>query len=326
MNKKKLYILTCDLEKKFQHFHHLGIKTPNLPSFFKKFRGRLTEKIQTAIPDGKVVSLGIGEISNSVLNIATEKQTGTQGLIISTSPDFSAPKRGVALEINRLANQEGQIIGHGPRPGFQSLDDQFRNISNQCLGRPVIVVEDGSFSGSTVVEVINRLRHRKIKIAAVIVGFAFPEGLEKIKSVYDGEVIAINKLDNLIDWVPDHDFFPFAPNCGRVLGFKLNEKNILPYYDVKGVSHSFPYILPFAPMEKWTSIPHEACYAISHFCLQSAIDFYKEIERINSRDICLKDVFGTNPRVSSPICIEPTFLLDNNEKIVSYLTSVINEL
>jgi len=323
---KKQYILTSDLEKKFQHLHHLGIKTPNLEKYFKKFRRQLIEKIKDAIPDGDVFSIGIGEISSKVLNIATEKQLGTQGLIISTSPDFSAPKRGATLEINRLADITGQIIGHGPRPGFQTLDDQFRNISNQCMGRPVIVVEDGSFSGSTVVEIIKRLRERKIKIAAVIVGFSFPEGLEKIKSVFDGEIIAINKLENLIDWVPDHDFFPFAPNCGRVLGFKLTDKNILPYYDAKGMSHSFPYILPFAPMEKWTSIPQSACYPISHFCLQSAIGFYKEVEKINSRDILIKDVMGINPRISSPICVEPTFLLDNNTKIVSYLTSVINEL
>ena len=321
---KGSYIITCDLKKRFSQFKHLCIKTPDVNNFFDDFNENLARLIQKAHPDGEIIVLDVEEIANKILKIAVKEQQRIKGLIVSTSVDFATPRRGIVLELNRLINENGEIIGIGARPGHPSFQQQFKKIAKMTEEKPVIIVEDGIFSGTTLNTIITELKKQYVDVALVIVGFAFPEGLKKLQSVYNGEIIAINQFNNLIDWMPDHDFFPFAPNCGRVLGVKMNG-SVLPFYNYNGVSYSVPYILPFAPIEEWASIPKDYSFSISYYCMNKAVDFYEKIDEMNGYNLTLKDVISINPRISASVSVNAKYFPVIHEKIGRFLYNINKE-
>jgi hypothetical protein len=312
-NGKRDYIVTCDLAERFAQLKNMGMKTPDLDEFFGEFDETLVKLVKRAYPEDNVLVYNVHDLAHQILETAIEKQKETRGVIVSTCVDFAIPQRGAILEINRIVNEKGDIIGIGPRPGHLPLEEQFTNVVNIAGKRPIILVEDGIFSGKTLSCVVQGLKERGVEIECLIVGFSLKGGMEELEKIYDGEVISIKQINDFIDWMPDHDFFPFAPNCGRVLGIKMNGST-LPFYNQNGISYSIPYILPFAPMEEWTSIPKEFNFKISYFAMERACEFYSALDKMNG-GVKIKDVIGGNPRISAPVTVEPKVFPTIHEKI-----------
>lgn len=157
-------------------------------------------------------------------------------------------------------------------------------------------------------------------------GFAFSKAVEVIKRNFNGEIVMVEQIDNPLDWMPDHDFFPFASNCGRVFGISL-DGNAYPFYTHNGASYSVPYILPFAPlMSKWTSIPQERTNSFSLFCLQKSLHLFKLLEKINRRDIMIGDLMNVHPRVSIPINVGQHTFPRLDTRVINFLSDACHEL
>ncbi len=325
---KKTYLISCDLHRQFMQVRHCNnLELPDdFEDFFRSFQGTIQQIIHSDVyPTADVKLVTIESMSKDVLSLVGKKRDGRDVFVVSTCVDFAVPNRGRTLEVNRLVDGGGNIIGIGTRPGHDSLDTQCASIASLANGKPVILAEDGIFSGETVECIIEHLKKHRVKVTNVVTCFAFPKGVDRLKTILkDVDVDYVHDIEHLIDWVPDHDFFPGAPNCGRVIGVQLLD-SFMPFYDKVGTSFSIPYITPFAPMNDWASIPNTVSYNLASFCLRSSVRFFEKLDAVNSRRITFGDLQGINPRVSVPVAVDSPVFPSRDTEISSYLNRILIE-
>lgn len=308
VNHRQTYVLTCDLPRKVASLKLIGLNKTLDPQdkFFSDVRSELAGLLSEAFPEAEIRVIDMEEQAFEVLSRARKLLPDVDNeAIISTCSEISAPVHSLTLEINRLVDTDGKIIGIGPRPGYPSVKQQIANMRSHVSDRPVIIVEDGAFSGATLCQTIALMQEAGINVEAVVLGFVFPGAREKLAQNFGGKVIMVEEMTQLIDWMPDHDFFPFIPNCGRVLGMRVNENcPPQPIYSHDGFSFTVPYLRPYAPMESWTSIPGKFIGKISDFCLRRTIELFKKLEEVNGdRRILVRDIRGAKPAISIPQCL-----------------------
>lgn len=322
-----LYVITHDLGTRIKSLRSLGLETPEENDlFFQEFHRELKSRISSMLPNTQVVSYDMGEMSERILREAVRFQNDLKDcIVLSTCPEIAMARRGHLIEINRIVDKEGSILGLGPRPGNPSLKNQFASISRFAKGKQVVLVEDGAFSGQTLGFLVDQLLSHDINVVAIVVGICFPGALEKIREVFHGKFLTIEESAKPYEWMPDHDFIPFAPNCGRVFGGTFGEET-LPYYSHDGMSYSFPYIRPFGNMEKWASIPAEHTYELSLFCIHQALALFNKLGELNGRELTISDLKGSTPRISLPITAGSSALIEPNTTIVDFLQEVCREM
>lgn len=149
-----------------------------------------------------------------------------------------------------------------------------------------------------MIEICNGLH---IEIKYLVVGFLFPTAYENILKVFPkAENVHCWREDIFLDWMPDHDFYPFVPNAGKVVGFSYNGHSI-PVYLHNGLSLCKPYIRPYGKPVEWASISKDKDYWFSRFCIREAIHIFEEMERLNNQKITLESLRNTYPHVSLPV-------------------------
>ena len=322
---KGTYVLTVDLGYKIKLFRYLGLKTPQANDrIFKDFQKELGERIAATMPDCQVRTINMRDLAEKILAKAYKKVGGLKNaVVVSSCNEIATLGRGYTIEINRVVDSEGVIKGIGPRPGYPAMSDQLNGIAAMVSGRPVVLVEDGSFTGNTMRYIVRKLKDRNVPVACIVLGFAFANAIAEIRKEYNGEIITIEEMKNIVDWMPDHDFVPFAPNCGRTFGISVNG-SAYPFYTHDGAAYGIPYIKPFAPMSDWTSIPEKGTYDISIFCLQWTTDLFKTLGELNGRELQIRDIIGSGPaRVTIPIAVgHKKFLEQLDRPVVDYLKSI----
>jgi len=303
---QKTYILTFDLERKLRLLRSVGIKTPNNnDSVMRDVRQHLTDAIKNCFSGQEVVihSITMEDLADEIWSKALNKKSLLQNaVVVSTCLELAAPRYGHTLEINRIINIDGNIIGIGPRPGFPPIDDQLANIAHVAAGQPIVIVEDGSFTGNTLCHTLNAFRAKGLDVAAIVVGFIFQEARQKVKNIFNGELIVVEEMADYLDWLPDHDFFPFTPNCGRVLGTKFGN-DFLPFYTYNGASYAVPYLTTFCDVTAWAGIPHDRANAFSLWCAQTTLAIYRAIDALNGEQVKIGDLLQVRPRISVPISV-----------------------
>ena len=323
---KQKYILTLDVGNKVKLLRHTGLKTlePADP-FYTGFHDGLVNRIQDALPEVEVEVIHMESLAEKIISRASnECSSMSNAVIVSTCSEIAAPNRGHILEINRLVDSKGNILGLGPRPGHPPLDDQIDGIARLAKDQQIVLVENGAFSGKTLLYVINKFKERGVDLKAIVVGFVFPGSLDAVKKEFSGDVHVIEEASTPLDWMPDHDFVPFIPNCGRVLGVNMNGSNF-PFYSYNGASYSFPYLRPFAPMTEWASIPEKDASKISDYCLRKTRDLFLTLEELNGRKIKVKDlaINPTRSKVSVPFKVSGSHFFDIfNENVGEFLWDV----
>ena len=238
----------------------------------------------------------IGEIS---------RLHGEDAFIVSTCPEIAYPARGATIEVNRLVDSYGNALGLGPRPGHGPLSQQFKRIvheSKQSGSKGIVVAEDGMFMGKTMMYVVSELIKAGAEAPSVVAGFTFSD--EPIKALSDigVQVDVVQDFRPILDWVPDRDFMPFIPGCGKVLGVKV--KNLTPFYDHQHATFCVPYIAPFGPVSGWASIAEEAVNSFSTECLNLTLQVFGELEKLNGRKINIGDILQSRQRVGIPISLD----------------------
>jgi len=325
------YLLICDLPQRIHSLRFADIEVPSGNDLiFQEISDGLTTHVSKALPEVRVRVLNMQKFSDSILAKANSVVSQLEhGFIVSSCTEIANPAHGMTLEVNRIIDFDGNILGIGARPGHPDLDTQINGVLATAAGRPIVLMEDGAFTGGTLVDIAHRLRARGATIAAAVIGFAFPQSLGKLYGVFEeNQIHIIEPLKNPLDWVPDHDFFPFVPNCGRVVGIQFNGEP-MPFYTHDGASYAVPYLPPYGPMAEWAGIPIEGpdiCH-FADFCVSSMIELFSRIDVMNGRKIKFEDIQRVKPRSSIPFTMGQRKLPHlNNFSIVEYLRSLRVEI
>ena len=297
------YVVTFDVESRLQAYRSGGLNVPrkNDP-LFRNFHRVLLEKLKDALPGVNIHTISMSKVRLKIWKeVENRIQDMTHQVVLSTCQEIadSNPKsEGLLLNINRLFNTEGEMIGYGPRPGFKPIDEQLKDLAEKIAGRTVVLIEDGAFTGGTIRYVLTKLKVLGIKVTAVVIGFCCAQAYPPLKELLNGELTVVDSLENLVDWIPDHDLIPFIPNCGRVLG-EQSPFGPASLQTGSGSSRAYPYILPFGKMEKWASVPTDGARDLSRFCLETSIEIFGRV----GPKITIGELIKACPRVSKPIVI-----------------------
>lgn len=319
---KQNYILSLDLGEKLESFRHIGIRTPGpYDAFTQDIQTELGNALQDAMPpDTTVVPVYMRDLADSVIGAASRVSKGlVDPVIVSTCPEIASPSGGVDLEINRLFDSKGRSMGLGPRPGNPPVEQQIMQKVHQLVGRDVVVVEDGIFSGVTMQNVAKKLQDRKIRVAAMVAGFKCISSTLSWLSHSDYELTTTNDYGDVVDWIPDHDFLPFVPGGGKVLGVDFNGK-VYPFYDHQKVSYAVPYIRPYGDTANWASIPADKTQEFSRRCIDLTRGLFKELVKLNpDTDITIGKLVQTRRRTSVPLALESDNFPSLDTHVLDYL-------
>lgn len=321
------YVVTYDVASRLQAFRP---KTLTIPSpddqLFERFHMGLFTEIQKALPGITIDTIEMSELRRKIWEQVESRVTDLgQQAVLSTCPeiaDLNPKSEGLLLNINRLFNADGQLIGHGPRPGFEPLEKQYDDLAKRIAGRSVVLIEDGAFSGGTLRYVFQELNSRGITVTAIIIGFCCTRAKFVLGNFFKGELVIVHPIENLLDWIPDHDLIPFIPNCGRVLG-EATTQGFMPVRSLEGFSLAYPYILPFGRIEEWASLPIEGARDLSRLCLETSIELFSRL----GAKMTVGELLRLNPRVSIPIEIgmdQTPLTLDAN--VVGFLKKMRRRL
>ncbi|HEU0080453.1 MAG TPA: phosphoribosyltransferase [Candidatus Paceibacterota bacterium] len=321
------YIITHDLGERIQSLQSIGLRTPAASDdFFLGFNHGLKSLISEALPGVEVIDYDMKGLASEVWAESTRMlESITDSVFVSTCAEVASLRRGQTIEVNRIVDETGKIIGLGPRPGNPRLGEQIARIVAYADGRPIILTEDGAFSGYTVEYILKLLRARGARVAAVVLGLCFPGAKELFSKSFEGELVIVEKVDHPFEWMPDHDFVPFVPNCGRVYGGRFG-KDVLPYYSHDGHAFSFPYVRPYGDPVDWASIPQEHAAELSRFCLQTSHMLYEILDKLNGRSIMMHDLLASKPRVCVPMSMGGNDLPQTDFCVSEYLSEVCQEL
>jgi hypothetical protein len=326
-DRRGTYVVTYDVASRLQAFRSRNLLVPSQDDpLFGVFHLSLFKEIQQALPGITIETIEMSELRRKIWDQVESRLTDpSQQVVLSTCLEIadSNPKsEGLLLNINRLFDANGEMLGHGPRPGFNHLDQQYEDLVAKIRGRSIILIEDGAFTGGTIRSVLQELNSRGLKVTAVIIGFCCTRAKVVLRDVFEGELVIVNPIENLIDWIPDHDLFPFIPNCGRVLG-EHTSQGFMPVLTAEGFSCAYPYILPFGKIEQWASLPTEGARDLSRLCLDTSIKLFSRV----GPEITIGELLRINPRVSLPIGIGLQEALPDPEKgIVAFLKEMRERL
>lgn len=316
------YLLTEDLPDKIERFRHLGINTPGYhSSLYGELQDRLADALQSTLPsDQAVYRVKMHKLATQIagfIDSGEHEWAGEDVLVVSTCPELAYPERGMSIQANRLVDLNGEYFSLvekngeekwlpvGPRPGQPSLRHQIEKVVEGARGRRIVIAEDGIFTGDTLLTLIGVLRDSGADVAGIVTGFRFQIGSNAAIDEAVPVHVVHPEIADLIEWVPDHDFLPFTPGCGKVLGCVVGQ-NVFPFSDYTGATFSVPYIEPFGRVASWASIPEDNAEKFSRQCLTIAKDLYEELDRLNPdrEPLRISDVMlAPHQRVSIPVSV-----------------------
>lgn len=318
------YIVTQTLYGHLSAFEKIGIKIPK-ESMIAEIEAELLQCLKhnfaTAELSVNVEAIPFNVLCNEMISMAHKaKKSFPDALVISTAPLIAYEAGGACIELSRLINFNGEIIGRGTRPGRDSVSRQFNGVCEKAKGKPIVIIEDGSFTGESLEYLLDICNGRNIQIEAIVLGILFPQAEEVLKKKYNGEIIVYRKADKTLDWMPSHDFFPFIPNSGRPIGTFLG-KTCFPVYLHNGASLSMPYIMPYGDPKNWASLQGDIIQlaSFSRSCLWSSLRIFQKMEELNGKKIIIKDLMSSYPRTSMPVSLEQYDFLDQTERITDIL-------
>jgi len=291
------YLLTCDVPELLKSFEAIGLRTN--AELALALDTRLHERLCRIFGDNVVV-LPMCDLRQSIQQLLSSVHKNVNGIVVTNRllhPHEATP----CLEINRLVDESGETIGLGSRPWHDHPKEQIAKIAALYGQGPIVILEDGSWSGHTVAQLAMDFRAHGVEVSDIICGILFQKGHQCIlESGYRGRIHFASYYpdDSCKDWMPDHDFFPFLPSSGKVLGKRSNDGH-QPVRE-NSSSVSFPYIRPYGDPVSWASIPEGDAKWFSEECLADTIGFFEDMESINGVRITLEMVSRLYPRASCP--------------------------
>lgn len=316
MEECKPYIVTEDLQPLMKEWSEVtGFAIPD-DDFFNCLRDELIEHLKELFQSVRLVSYSV------LRNRLTEKIEGWRNNNTLVSLDRIYNEAHFYIESNRIMavhkDKERtwfESIGLGPRPKFPPpgrfplIKEQIEEIPKDV---PIVLIDDGCYSGESLVEILNLFSESGHKIKKIIIGIFTGRAKSLLSKRFpDIEIDAVYEFPNSIDWVCERDFLVGAPYSGRTLGTK-SQNMAIPFE----FSICLPYCLSFSgdPVE-FASIPTGSKERFSVFIIDRSIRLWKKIEELSGKVITTNDV----PRI-------PYKLERNNDRFVDYLEGAKLEL
>ncbi len=273
----KSYIVTEDLAYLMGDWSgKKGFRIPD-SNYFYSLQGRLVEYLSRIFP--KVIHLDIEKLSSGL----KAKIAKTDGhLVVSIDQIYNNADH--HLESNRIADLDTmEVIGEAQRPGHPSLEDQVLGLPQS---KPLVLVDDGCFSGDTLVRIYQLLQKKGYQVAKIIVGLVIDRADNRfVKEYPQVPLVAVREFDNVIDWVCERDFYIGVPLSGRTAGHR--ENGIIRPCEPEV---SVPYCLPFGNPIKGASIPTDRAVEFSQFMINISIELWDRVSQESDRDVLCRDV------------------------------------
>lgn len=319
-----VYIINQSLYSHLSAFKRIGLKIPE-KNMIQGIEAELLDELKNNLSlTEKIIQVEtqpFQELCDQVLSLAHESiKILSNRLVVSPSPILAYESGGIGIGLSRLVSPNGDIIARGPRPGYASVNKQINTIAEEAKRRPLVIIEDGAFTGKSMAYLIELLQERNIEVGAVILGILFPEAEPVIRAKFKGKLIFDRKADNVIDWMPTHDFFPFVPNAGRPIGTWLG-KSCFPVYLHNGIALSKPYILPYGHPKQWANIQGDTKHIaqFSRKCLWLTLKIFKEMEKINNKTIRIEDLVESHPRTNLPTSSGQYDFVSLSERVIDII-------
>lgn len=316
-HKRPQYVVTLDLHHSLSVLARIGIQIPSR-EFVDEIEKQLVFAIRKNFTEAPIdiLEISFGDMCDAIVSKATKtKKEYPDAVVLSSAPLIAYEAEGKCVHLNRIVDINGELIGIGPRPGYASVTKQLREFKNKSI----IIIEDGSFTGSSLEFLLRILSAENVK--AIVLGLVFSKAREALEKAYSGKIYHyIDSGINFLDWMPTHDFFPFVPNCGRVIGFTTG-RTCFPFYLHHHASISMPYILPYGKPAEWASLKgdQKALIEFSQKCIDLTCELFREIAKLNSRNIKIGDLIKSNPRTNIPVCSGQLDFPDLNEDVLTLL-------
>lgn len=295
---KTSYIVTEDLEILMRRFaKKTGFIMPNT-EFFKQSQDQLIEYLQTIFPE--IILLKAKNISEKL----QQKISQSRGITVSLDRVYNNAQ--YHLETNRIVDAKtGLVIGEAARPGFSSLIEQINKLPKK---QHVVLVDDGCFSGGTLLKIYEMFESSHRTIKKIILGVLVNrEDNLLIKQFPKMTIEAVCEFEQgVVDWVCERDFFIGVPLSGKTVGC-LEGGMAKSYWP----DASLPYCLPFGDPVKGASIPQEKAREFSRKVLELSRQLWLAIERCSNRKVSNSDI----PRL-------PLGLARNSQPFVDTLFNV----
>lgn len=325
MDIDRKYLLVSTLQSQLSALERVGLRIPS-QDMISGVEASLAGLIAARICAQPLV-MDFHQVYNCIVSLAKKIEARLTDVVFLSTAPWVALEGGLCLEINRLFSLDGKQIFIGPRPGHDDIHKQIAHLHRRLHGRKVVLIEDGSFTGGTLATIIKILKERSVPVEAVVLGILFPQAAGVLQPIVNGGLHCAMPDLKPYEWMPSHDFFPFVPNAGRVIGHKLGGL-YMPVYTQHGMSIGMPYIGPYGDARQWASIPGSD-QEIAHFstkCLKLALSIFREMERLNNKEICIGDLAGSCPRVSIPVSSGMNALSGLEERVTDIIEGDIQFL
>jgi hypothetical protein len=205
----------------------------------------------------------------------------------------------------RLYDQDGFKVGVGSRPLGKDVDEQLsdceRVYNSTASPKPVIVLaDDGTYSGSSIVEAATLLKNRRIIVQKIKLGFCTNEGMDTIYKLAEEGFPALELSPSLIvdkarghvyTWVCERDFYLGVPRSGRPYGSLKKSGRADPSEN----PIAFAYIEPFAASRRGGGVKR-GLIAFSRDQILRSLDLWRAIEDANHVRFKVSDI----PRFPGP--------------------------
>lgn len=234
------------------------------------------------------------------------------------------------MSITRYVTSAGKPFegeaSHGPRPerGEKNLLRQVR----ECVDRwedakakyndknlQIVLVDDGTFSGETICQVLTEFAEQHVFINSVRLGVAKRKGIDRIASWTPPPHIAPKKgeLDRVYyigasklcppikDWVCERDFFPGVMYGGKVVARRHEDGTVRPLrVGEKRIPVRSQYLYGWGNPGLWASIPEDAQRPFTVAALKLSIILWTKLEQLAGRTILVEDLPAVPAQIYKP--------------------------
>lgn len=293
----KVYLVTEDLACVLSRWcSREGLSSPS-PIVFNKFRDHVMRDLQDLVfkdtPEGEsVIEVNFSPLKDFA-HLIKQKTDDKFWIALddvyvrNEDKSSTAERRFFRLHVTRLYDKHGlRKLGLGARPEAtqKTIQAQLEDCRSAYVaaGKPskVVLADDGTFTGDTVLDVIQRLKGIGIRVGGIRLGFSRADSINEFyKSDPSFDIVPgfTKSKDGLLDWVCERDFFIGAPRSGRTLGRDINGT----FRADDGPIVGLPYIKPWGPIWEGANIccgQHELSARLTGY----SIEIWQEIQRKNA--------------------------------------------
>ena len=173
----KKYLVTTTLYDNLSVLKRTGLSIPS-----REFVGDIEKELISMLKDNfagepvEVTEMPFSEMCDAIVARAGDaKKKHSDAVVVSTAPLIAYEAEGQCIRLNRIVDINGKLIGIGPRPGNPSIRKQIEKL---IKGDSIIIIEDGSFTGSSLKFLLKAFFGRKVK--TIVLGLLFSNAGERI--------------------------------------------------------------------------------------------------------------------------------------------------